>query len=671
MNIKIVKRSKGKTTANELNFRALHDSRRRFRSVGVLLLWAMCLAVSCGGGQGLSSPSPEPEVSELLRPDVTAASYPEAEVVRILNESTVEVGEDGRCLETVRYVFKILTEAGKGRADRSIGFDSRTESLSLVYARTITPDGRVIPLKGKATQVVTPYSRYPNYSDYKVMKFSMPGAGVGAVVDYKYVREAKPVIKGHFNDVFHFQAYQPTLLSRYEILLPEGTEIKHLLRNPVPGTNPLPVTSLRNGKRSYLWEYKGVPQILSEEEMPPFSEVAFNIMVTTLPSWDEFCEWWWAQVNMKPEPDQTILEKVADLTKGLTTADEKAQALFDYVKREIRYVSVDLGKCGYVPERASEVIRNKYGDCKDKSTLLISMLRAAGIPAHYVLIPTSSRGNLVKDFSYPFQFDHCIVAKDNGAGFQFLDPTGDSTSFSYLPAADQNRGVIVVKEGRMVFAKTPQESAAAGGTFSVKRIKISADGSADIDIYSRFSGSEEASFRSYFVENNPAAIKQFFEKVGWEALRSARLLDYAYLDPLDFTKKFEFTASYSVDRFWERAGDIVILPIVDDVGECIAADTAERTFPIVSDSLEFSQEEVRFSMPEGFKVYFLPEKVEIVNPYFEYRSGYHKEGSEIVVLNEFVKNAVIIAPEDYAHYRSCCQMRREARSNHALIKKKR
>jgi len=571
----------------------------------------------------------------------------------------------------VHSVFKILTEAGKAFADRRIGFDSRTESLSLVYARTLTPDGTVIPLKENATQVATPYSRYPKYSDYKVMSFSMPGAGVGAVVDYKYVSEAKPIIKGHFNGVFLFQAHQPTLLSRYEVLVPEGKEIKHLLRNPIPGSNTLPVTSLRDGKRSYLWEYKDVPQILSEEEMPPFSEVAFNVMVTTLPSWDEFCEWWWAQVKVKPEPDQAILEKVADLTKGLTTTDEKAQALFDYVRREIRYVSVGLGKCGYVPERASEVIRNKYGDCKDKSTLLISMLRAAGIPAHYVLIPTTSRGNLVKDFPYPFQFNHCIVATDNGGGFRFLDPTGGSSSFSYLPAVNQNRGVIVFHEGRPVFAETPRESADANGIFSTKQITLSADGSAGIELYSQLSGAEEASFRFTFGDSNPALIKQLFEKVGWDSLRGARLLEYSFSDPFDYNMNFEFTASYSADRFWERAGDIVILPTVDDVGECIAADTEERTFPIVFDSLKFEKEEVRFSIPEGYRVYFLPEKVEIVNPYFEYRSGYHKEGSEIVVQNELVKTAATIAPEDYAHYRTCCQTMRESRTNHALVRKRR
>ena len=668
--------AKGNRSANESALRVMRGIMWRFNSAIALLLLAMCLAVGCSGEKAVkpSSPDPEvsadPEVSGLLRSDISPASYPEADIVRILHESTVEVQEDGNYQETVRYVFKILAEAGKARADLFIGFDSRTESLSLLYARTITPDGSVIPLKESATQVVTPYSRYPKYSDYKVMKFSMPGAGIGAVVDYKYVREAKPFIKGHFNGRFFFQGYEPVLLSRYEVLVPEGTKLKHRLRNPLEGRNPSPVTSLRNGKRSYNWEYKNVPQILPEENMPPFSEVAFNIMVTTIPSWGEFCDWWWAQVNAKPEPDQTILEKVADLTKGLTTTDEKAQALFDYVKREIRYVSVDLGKCGYVPERAPEVIRNKYGDCKDKSTLLISMLRAAGIPAHYVLIPTSSRGNLLKDFSYPFQFNHCIVATESGEGFRFLDPTGGSTSFGYLPAADQNRGVIVVKEGRLVFTETPRESAHANGIFSKKRIRIMADGSADIEIYSQFSGAEEALFRFTFGESNPALIKQLFEKVGWDSLRGARLLDYDYSDPLDYTKKFEFNASYSLDRFWERAGDILILPTVDDMGGCVAADTAERAFPIVCDPLEFSEEEIRLSIPEGYKVHYLPDKVEIVNPYFEYRSSYHKEGSEIVVHNELVKTAAIIAPEDYAHYRSCCQMMRESRVKHALLRKR-
>jgi hypothetical protein len=189
-------------------------------------------------------------------------------------------------------------------------------------------------------------------------------------------------------------------------------------------------------------------------------------------------------------------------------------------------------------------------------------------------------------------------------------------------------------------------------------------------LYTQFSGRVEAIFRSVFVESNPTAIRQFFEKAGSLVLGGAKLLDYHHLDPLDFTRKFDFTSSYSVDRIGEVAGDTLILPNLEEVADCVAADTEERTYPIVLDALEFSKDEVRLSISKGYRVQFLPEKVEMVNPYFEYRSSYYKEGSEIVVKTEFINTAALIAPEDYARYRSCCQAMRETRNNLALLRRK-
>ena len=118
---------------------------------------------------------------------------------------------------------------------------------------------------------------------------------------------------------------------------------------------------------------------------------------------------------------------------------------------EIRYVFIDLGKSGYEPENAKKVFENKYGDCKDKSTLLISMLRVAGIPAYYVLIPTSSVGNLIKDFPYPFQFNHCIVVYKNEGKYHFLDPVAENYRFNYLPGSDQERDVLIFDNKKIVF----------------------------------------------------------------------------------------------------------------------------------------------------------------------------------------------------------------------------
>jgi hypothetical protein len=359
------------------------------RTVALLLcLFLMFVLSSCGTSRLADRGGLDPEISKLLKTPVSTESYPDAYVVYLLDEDIEEVFPDGTSKRTVHRVYTIVSETGKYWADCEIGFNSRTETATLLYAKTITPEGKIIPLKENAIKVVTPYSCYPCYSDYKRLTFSLPGATVGSTIDYKYVVEEKePRIQGVFTDRYFVQWYNPILLARYKIIAPQDMKLKYLASNPPKGFSVAPTVTNHGDKKTYLWEYRNIPQILDEDDKPPMAEIAFNILVTSMDSWERFFRWWREEIKEKPEADPAIKDKVAQLTAGLSSAEEKIEALYDYVKQEIRYVSIGLGKSGYAPEAAPEVFENKYGDCKDQSTLLIAMLREAGIPAPFSVQP--------------------------------------------------------------------------------------------------------------------------------------------------------------------------------------------------------------------------------------------------------------------------------------------
>ena len=636
-----------------------------------VILLIIFISASCAGNLFRENERLDPEVSKLLQAPSSTESYPDAEVIYFLDESIQEVLIDGRSTETVHMVFEIVRESGKDYADCEIGYNSRTETVSLLYARTITPAGKIIPLKENAVKVVTPYSRFPSYSDYKELTFSMPGVEVGCVIDYKYVIGKRPAIKGEFNSYFFFQTYNPVLLSRYKIIAPEDMDIKYLLLNNFKERQRHPDIINREGKKIYLWEQRDLPQILGEDYMPPVEEIAFSVLVTTMDSWENFFTWWWKEVKGKTESDDAIREKVADLTGNLSIPREKIEALFDYVKREVRYVSIDLGKSGYVPESAREVFENKYGDCKDQSTLLISMLRAAGIPAHYVLIPTHEVGNLIKDFPYPFQFDHCIVGAETEDGYQFLDPTAENYRFDYLPDFDQNRDVIIFKGHEPIFGTTPLAKSEESLDFSRRQIRIRPDRSMEVEISSYWKGSKEASFRSFFIHSGPTEIKETLEEVVNEISPGAKLLKYSHSDPLDFKKRFEVTLKYHASDYCKKAGDILIFP-EPYIGErCPATGKEKRRYPILYSSRSYSKDEVEFNIPEGYDVYYLPEPVEIENPYFEYRSSYRKKERKVLYQVEFIEKAVKIPAEEYVYYQKFCQMIGKRSERYILFKEKR
>ncbi len=507
------------------------------------------LAFSCTIGHLKHGVTIDDEVAQLIRNVPSAESYPDAGIIYILDEDIVEVFEDGRSKETLHVVFKILQDRGKDNGNIEIGYNSRTETASIIYARTITPEGKNIPLNENAVKVVTPYSSYPSYSDYKELTFSMPGVTVGSTIDYKVVIEKKPEIAGKFSNEFYFQTYDPTYVCRYKVITPRDMDLKYLILNPLKGIQLSPNIIHDGNKKTYLWEFKNIPQIIKEKSMPPADEVAFRILVTTMNSWEEFSKWWNKKITGKTEPDELLKRKAVELTRDLSTPKEKIEAIFDYVKREIRYVSIGLGKSGYEPENAKKVFENKYGDCKDKSTVLISMLRAAGIPAHYVLIPTQSIGNLIRDFPYPFQFNHCIVGVKNEVAYHFIDPVAYNCHFDYLPGSDQNRNVLIFNGEKVVFEKTPLAKSEENSYYSQSHIKIRLDGSIECEVKNFGFGGKEASLRSFFLKNRPTKIKESFEERVDEISSGAKLLVYTHSDPLNFKERFWVNFKYNAQDY--------------------------------------------------------------------------------------------------------------------------
>lgn len=641
----------------------------------VLFLWVTIASIlpSCSSHFLGDTAQLDTEVSRLIRTSPNQEEYPDADVIYLLDEDIEEVSSDGSCRETARKVIKILREAGKQFANCEIGYDSRTETVSLLYARTIMPDGRIITLKKNALKVVTPHSDFSEYSDYKKLIFSLPGVQVGSVIDYKYLKKRKPIIDGEFSSEFIVQWYQPVMISIYAVIAPESMDIKYMSLNPLEEDQSSLDIFSDEGKKVYCWTHFDIPQILNEDNMPPIDEIACRVLITTLDSWDKFFGWWSRKIEGKSDPDKAIKKKVVELTGSLSSESKKIEVLFDYVKREVRYVSIDVGKSGYEPRTAQEVFDTKYGDCKDKSTLLLSMLKSAGIPAYYVLIPTTSTGNLIKDFPYPFQFNHCIVAVENEDGYHFLDPVAENTPFDYLPEEDQNRCVLIFKQDQPSFRETPLAKAEDNAVLSQTEIEIMPDGSIQVDRHKSLSGEKQLSFRYALIDNTPAEKLGALQEAVNELFPGAKLIDYSHSDPFDFKKRLEIRFKYLATDYCKKAGETLIFQIPkSDIGErCAEASSMEsRTHPILHHSRYYYRDQVEFNVPEGYEVYHLPQKIEVKNPYFEYHSSYEENGHKIRYQAELLETAVHIPQEDYNDYKTSCDIMNKSHTRYILFRKK-
>jgi hypothetical protein len=172
-------------------------------------------------------------------------------------------------------------------------------------------------------------------------------------------------------------------------------------------------------------------------------------------TWDGIAGWDWELVRDRIKPTPEVEQMARDLTADLQDPDAKTRRLYEFVQQKVDYVQIYLGIGGWQPHSSGDVLRHRYGDCKDKATLLIALLRSVGVRGYPVLIMTRDYRLIDRDSPSP-SFNHQIVAVPRDDGYLFLDPTPEDTPYGDLPWMDQGVPALVVKEdGRGELVTTP------------------------------------------------------------------------------------------------------------------------------------------------------------------------------------------------------------------------
>jgi transglutaminase-like putative cysteine protease len=317
------------------------------------------------------------------------------------------------------------------------------------------PDGRVLAIKPADVRDRGLDAGDGSDSDARVKSFTLPAVNDGAVLEYEYITDQHaPLMPGQFWTKWWFQTGRdPVSLSRLSVTAPKNLLPKQALKNAAispttrPGKAPNTVTQ--------VWEATDVPAIEFEPLMPDPDRIAPHLALSTLNSWQDVAGWYWKLAQGRMTPDTHIKTLVAELTRGKTSPEEKARAIFYHVEEKTRYVALEYGIGGYQPRPASDVFRNQFGDCKDMTTLLVAMLREAGIAAHPVLLRAGSTARVRDELPTPGAFNHAIcLAEINGKKY-WLDATAGLATFGVTPGGDRGCDVLVIRDGKGDFETIP------------------------------------------------------------------------------------------------------------------------------------------------------------------------------------------------------------------------
>jgi transglutaminase-like putative cysteine protease/Flp pilus assembly protein TadD len=403
-----------------------------------------------------SQPSSQPTQN---RPAQKTTNADESAVFeRILNRIRFE--NDGTEVSETEAVVRIQSQAGVEEFGQLVfGYSSATEKLQVEYVRARKPDGHAVVTPDSTAQDFAPdvLREAPMYSDYRQRHISVAALQPGDTLEYKTVTTViTPLATGNFWYEYTFPKGVAVNEDRLEIDIPKAREVK--LKSPAHK----PEIQDTGDRRVYSWVVKDIRPDRDKEKEKDKDEdenAGPDVQLTTFTDWKQVAEWYAQLQGKRMAVDERVRKKADELTKDAGTPTEKARRLYDFVARNVRYVSISLGIGRYQPHSASDVLQNGYGDCKDKHTLFSAMLRAEGIQSYPVLIDSSRQ--LDADIPSPAQFDHVITAARLGTGpeLTWLDTTPEVTPFGLILYQLRNKqAVLASHDSEGGLRRTPEES---------------------------------------------------------------------------------------------------------------------------------------------------------------------------------------------------------------------
>jgi hypothetical protein len=589
---------------------------------------------------------------------VPLSSYDEnTDAVVLYSETSVTVLSSDKIRTRVRRAYKILRPNGREHGTVYVDFNP-TRKITSLHGWCIPAQGKDYEVKDKDAMDVS----LPNIegselvSDVRARILRIPAPDPGNIVGYEYELEEQPMV---LEDEWGFQRLDPVRENHYSLQLPSGWEFKSSWLNHAE------VKPDQVGNNQWQWTVRDIKPIRKEYEMPPLEGVAERMFVNFFPpggpgtrgfsNWQEMGNWYRSLINGRQDSSQGIKQEVATLTASATTNLQKIQAIARFLQRDVRYVAIELGIGGWQPHPAAQVSSNRYGDCKDKATLMSAMLREIGVESYYVLI-NSERGVTTRvSPAHISSFDHVIIAiklpeattdpsliatmqHPQLGKLLFFDPTNPLTPFGQIGGYLQaNYGLLVTPNGGEL-VELPQQPTSMNSIQRAGKLALDATGTLKGDIEEQRLGDRAAAERARLqtVNRDTDRIKPI-ENLLASSLSNFRITRASVLNLQQTDQPFGFNYSFESPNYAKHAGDLLLLrPRVLGTKSSSLLETREpRQFPIEFDGPVRDTDDFEITIPTGYTVDDLPAPVNADYDFASYHSKTEASGNLIRYTRTF------------------------------------
>jgi tetratricopeptide (TPR) repeat protein len=575
---------------------------------------------------------------------------------RTLRDLTVStVFDNGLSSQYRQLVFQPLSDAAAANA-RQYGFvyEADRQVVQLRGARVFRGNGRIDEAIEWGEGPVDDPS-ISMYTSGRAFYVQFPRLEAGDVVELRY-RVDDVTSRNEFNDYFgdmvYLQGTEPSANVEYVLVTPKTRTL--YFDHTVPGTLEQSTKETAT-QRIYRFFAKKIASLDPEPGMPPASEVLGFVHASTYKSWDDLGRWYWGLVKDQFDLDDETRALAQKIAKDKKTDIDKVKAVYDWVTRNTRYVALEFGIYGYKPRRCVQTVTRGWGDCKDKATVIVTLLNELGIPANFVVVRTQMKGGLNTKIASFAPFDHAIAYVPSLD--LYLDGTAEHTGINELPRMDIGAVVMHVERGKTKITNIPVPPPDKNFVERSVRARIQKSGEGKLTLDYRAAGYPAVDWRRQYQAESARRERMNHdlggELPGFVIAPGAQGIQTSNLD--DAEEPVHVHVEGTAPGFARREGGQLSMAVTNSFRLTSAfASLSQRKQDLLIVAFSELRDTFTIELPAGTKVVSAPEPANGDSRFGWYSVAVEKQADKITVKSRIGLKVARVAPKDYAAFKAFC-----------------
>lgn len=529
---------------------------------------------------------------------------------------------DGSLERQSTVVYRIENADGlKNWSDTEINYSPWHQDSPKLHVRIINPDNRIIELTEKdMIEVSTGNGDDLLYTDQKTLKAPFPNVMVGSIIEEQITTISRPYLESSgIEDQWTFTHKFAVGFNRLVVSYPTGLKLQY----KAASMSLLPVKTKQDSLNILTWEFRNqAPRTDYEDFTPPENRQRPGVTVGSAPSWQVIAERYAKQVEKSLKQQALIIP--AGLKLPRKDAKAATLAASAWINSAIRYTGLELGNNSIIPFSPQQVISRGYGDCKDKATLLVALLRSAGYKAWVSLIRTGPGWDIDPDISGMTSFNHAIVYIEDAGGFWF-DPTVEINRSTDLPNHDQYRYTLIARPGQKTISRTPSAKAAENVVTEYRDFTMSETGKGSVTETTEYTGAWDSWYRNMMPYRDPKKTREALDNYMDSYYGTKKVSKAEWANPHDLDKAYSVSVSGSeINRAITNDTEAEFSLTLNNLRSLFDATLVDEKDPKRTQAfrfnLPFTYELIStVKLPAGFQVRTMPSPITMTSSGFLFR----------------------------------------------------